>query len=167
VLLFITSTSSTSAVSSNASVPPPKTFLAIFTFSSNYSCRNVNSLFNKVLHTYLRIKKNQNAIFGYLRDTFFMLPAFRTQFFTVILISSGTFWHISTMKIVLCAIVREIEFGSRCLDNGRKSKSHFYIYLLSQLQYIYLHIFGVILQNLDWLQLKFDFVSGTATISFK
>jgi hypothetical protein len=34
------------------------------------------------------------------------------------------------------------------------------IYLLSQLQHIYLHISGVILQNLDWLQLKFDFVSG-------
>jgi hypothetical protein len=60
---------------------------------------------------------------------------------------------------------REIEFGRRCLDNGRKSKSHFYIYSLSQLQHIYLHISGVILQNLDWLQLKFDFVSGTATIS--
>jgi hypothetical protein len=29
----------------------------------------------------------------------------------------------------------------------------------------YLHISGEILQNLDWLQLKFDFVSGTATIS--
>jgi hypothetical protein len=40
-----------------------------------------------------------------------------------------------------------------------------YIYLLLQLQHIYLHISGVILQNLDWLQLKFDFVSGTATIS--
>jgi hypothetical protein len=60
---------------------------------------------------------------------------------------------------------REIEFRSRCLDDGRKSKTHFYIYLLSQLQRIYLHISGVILQNLDWLQLKFDFVSGTATIS--
>jgi hypothetical protein len=24
-------------------------------------------------------------------------------------------------------------------------------------------MYGVILQNLDWLQLKFDFVSGTAT----
>jgi hypothetical protein len=59
---------------------------------------------------------------------------------------------------------REIEFRSRCLDDGRKSKSHFYIYLLSQLQHIYLHISGVILQNLDWLQLKFAFVSGTATI---
>jgi hypothetical protein len=47
---------------------------------------------------------------------------------------------------------REIEFRSRCLDDGRISKSHFYIYLLSQLQHI--------LQNLDWLQLKFDFVSG-------
>jgi hypothetical protein len=34
-----------------------------------------------------------------------------------------------------------------------------------KLQNIYLHISGVILQNLDWLQLKFDFVSGTATIS--
>jgi hypothetical protein len=54
---------------------------------------------------------------------------------------------------------REIEFRSRCLDDGRKS--HFYIYLLSQLQ----HISGVILQNLDWLQLKCDFVSGTTTIS--
>jgi hypothetical protein len=65
---------------------------------------------------------------------------------------------------------REIEFRSRCLDDRRKSKSHFYIYLLSQLQqlqlqHIYLHISSVILQNLDWLQLKFDFVSGTATIS--
>jgi hypothetical protein len=60
---------------------------------------------------------------------------------------------------------REIEFRSRYLDDGRKSKSHFYIYLLLQLQHIYLHISGVILQNLDWLQLKFDFVSGTATIS--
>jgi hypothetical protein len=60
---------------------------------------------------------------------------------------------------------REIEFRSRCLDDGRKSKRHFYIYLLSQLQHIYLHISGVILQNLDWLQLKFDFVSRTATIS--
>jgi hypothetical protein len=60
---------------------------------------------------------------------------------------------------------REIEFRSRCLDDGRKSKSHFYIYLLSQLQHFYLHISGVILQNLDWLQLKFDFVSGTAIIS--
>jgi hypothetical protein len=58
---------------------------------------------------------------------------------------------------------REIKFRNRC-----RCKSHFYIYLLSilsQLQYIYLHISGVILQNLDWLQLKFDFVSGTATIS--
>jgi hypothetical protein len=52
---------------------------------------------------------------------------------------------------------REIEFRSRSLDDSRISKSHFYIYLLSQLQRI--------LQNLDWLQLKFDFVSGTATIS--
>jgi hypothetical protein len=60
---------------------------------------------------------------------------------------------------------REIEFRRRCLDDGRKCKSHFYIYLLSQLQHICMHIFGVILQNLDWLQLKFDFVSGTATIS--
>jgi hypothetical protein len=60
---------------------------------------------------------------------------------------------------------REIEFRSRCLDDGHKSKSHFYIYLLLQLQHIYLHISGVILQNLDWLQLKFDFVSGTATIT--
>jgi hypothetical protein len=60
---------------------------------------------------------------------------------------------------------REIEFHSRCLDDSRKSKSHFYIYLVSQLQHIYLHISGVISQNLDWLQLKFDFVSGTATIS--
>jgi hypothetical protein len=57
---------------------------------------------------------------------------------------------------------REIEFRSRCLDDGRKSKSH-YLFIL-QLQHIYLHISGVILQNLDWLQLKFDFVSGTATI---
>jgi hypothetical protein len=60
---------------------------------------------------------------------------------------------------------REIEFRSRCLDDGRKGKSHFYIYLLLQLQHIYLHISGVILQNLDWLQLKFEFVSRTATIS--
>jgi hypothetical protein len=60
---------------------------------------------------------------------------------------------------------REIEFRSRYLDDGRKSKNLFYIYLLLQLQHIYLHISGVILQNLDWLQLKFDFVSGTATIS--
>jgi hypothetical protein len=60
---------------------------------------------------------------------------------------------------------REIEFRSRCLDDGRKSKSHFYIYLLLQLQHIYLHISSVILQNLDWLPLKFDFVSRTATIS--
>jgi hypothetical protein len=59
---------------------------------------------------------------------------------------------------------REIELRSRCLDDGRKSKRHFYIYSLLQLQHIYLHISGVILQNLDWLQLKFDFVSGTATI---
>jgi hypothetical protein len=55
---------------------------------------------------------------------------------------------------------REIEFRSRCLDDGRKSKSHFNIklniYLLSQLQHIYLCICGVILQNLDWVQLKFD-----------
>jgi hypothetical protein len=58
---------------------------------------------------------------------------------------------------------REIEFRSRCLDDGRKSKSHFYIYLLLQLQHIYLHISNVILQNLDWL--PFDFVSRTATIS--
>jgi hypothetical protein len=47
---------------------------------------------------------------------------------------------------------REIEFRSRCLDDGRKSKSHFNIYLLSQLQHIYLYICGV-------------FVSGTAAIS--
>jgi uncharacterized protein YbcV (DUF1398 family) len=60
---------------------------------------------------------------------------------------------------------REIEFRSRCLDDGRKNKSHFNIYLLSQLQHIYLHISGVILQNQDWMRLKFDFVSGTATIS--
>jgi hypothetical protein len=64
-----------------------------------------------------------------------------------------------------CTTGREIKFRSRCLDDGRKSKSHLYIYLLSQLEHIYLHISGVILQNLDWLQLKFDFVSGTATIS--
>jgi hypothetical protein len=51
---------------------------------------------------------------------------------------------------------REIEFRSRCLDDGRKSKSNFNIYLLSQLQHIYLYICGVILQNLDWVQLKFD-----------
>jgi hypothetical protein len=51
---------------------------------------------------------------------------------------------------------REIEFRSRCLDDGRKSKSHFNIYLLSQLQHIYLYICGVILQTLDWVQLKFD-----------
>jgi hypothetical protein len=60
---------------------------------------------------------------------------------------------------------RKIEFRSRCLDDGRKSKSDFYIYLLLQLQHIYLHISGVILQNLDWLQVKFCFVSGKATIS--
>jgi hypothetical protein len=60
---------------------------------------------------------------------------------------------------------REIKFRSRCLDDGRKSKRHFYIYLLSQLEHIYLHISGVILQNLDGLRLKFDFVSRTATIS--
>jgi hypothetical protein len=47
---------------------------------------------------------------------------------------------------------------------GCEVKSHFYIYLLSQLQHISLLISGVILQNLDWLQLKFDFVSRTATI---
>jgi hypothetical protein len=57
------------------------------------------------------------------------------------------------------------KFRSRCVDDGRKSKSHFYIYLLLHLQHISLHISGVILQNLDWLQLKFDFVSGTVTIS--
>jgi hypothetical protein len=64
----------------------------------------------------------------------------------------------------LCATVREmsvpragreIEFRSRCLDDGRKRKNHFNIYLLSQLQHIYLYICGVILQNLDWVQLKF------------
>jgi hypothetical protein len=60
---------------------------------------------------------------------------------------------------------REIEFRNRCLNDGRKSKSHFYVYLLLQLQHFYLHISDVILQNLDWLQLKFNFVSGTATIS--
>jgi hypothetical protein len=69
----------------------------------------------------------------------------------------------TSKKTSLCATVREIEFRNRCLDDGRKS--HFYIYLLSQLQHIYLRISGVILQNLDWLQLKFDFVSGTAIIS--
>jgi hypothetical protein len=58
---------------------------------------------------------------------------------------------------------REIEFRSCCVTTAVKVKSHFYIYLLSQ--HIYLDISGVILQNLDWLQLKFDFVSGTATIS--
>jgi hypothetical protein len=40
-----------------------------------------------------------------------------------------------------------------------------FIFYYIQLQHIYLHISGVILQNLDWLQLKFDFVAGTATIS--
>jgi hypothetical protein len=54
---------------------------------------------------------------------------------------------------------------NRTRNDGRKSKSHFYIYLLLQLQHIYLHTSDVILQNLDWLQLNFDFVSGTATIS--
>jgi hypothetical protein len=39
---------------------------------------------------------------------------------------------------------REIEFRSRCLDDGRKSKSHFNIYILSQLQHTYLYICGVI-----------------------
>jgi hypothetical protein len=34
--------------------------------------------------------------------------------------------------------------------------SNFNIYLLSQLQHIYLYICGVILQNLHWVQLKFD-----------
>jgi hypothetical protein len=60
---------------------------------------------------------------------------------------------------------RTRNFAPRCVDDGRKSKSHFYIYLLLHLQHISLHISGVILQNLDWLQLKFDFVSGTVTIS--
>jgi hypothetical protein len=62
---------------------------------------------------------------------------------------------------------REIEFRSRRLDDGHKSKNHFNLYLLSQLQHIYLYICGVILQNLDLVQLKFDlcqFVSGTAAI---
>jgi hypothetical protein len=69
-------------------------------------------------------------------------------------------------SVRLCYYHSYFEFRNRCLDDGRKSKSHFYIYLLSQLlQHIYLHISGVILQNLDWLQLKFDFVSGTTTIS--
>jgi hypothetical protein len=58
----------------------------------------------------------------------------------------------------------KLNFAAVALTTAVKV-SHFYIYLLSQLQHIYLHISGVILQNLDWLQLKFDFVSGTATIS--
>jgi hypothetical protein len=58
-----------------------------------------------------------------------------------------------------------LNFAAVALTTAVKVKSHFYIYLLSQLQHIYLDISGVILQNLDWLQLKFDFVSGTATIS--
>jgi hypothetical protein len=53
-----------------------------------------------------------------------------------------------------------------CLDDGRKSKKSFvYLFIITITTYIYLHISGVILQNLDWLQLKLDFVSGTAPIS--
>jgi hypothetical protein len=58
-----------------------------------------------------------------------------------------------------------LNFAAVALTTAVKVKVIFYIYLLLQLQHIYLHISGVILQNLDWLQLKFDFVSGTATIS--
>jgi hypothetical protein len=47
------------------------------------------------------------------------------------------------------------------------AKLNFAAVALTQLQHIYLHISGVILQNPDWLQLKFDFVSGTATISIE
>jgi hypothetical protein len=60
----------------------------------------------------------------------------------------------------------KLNFAAVALTTAVKL-SHFYIYLLSQLQHIYLHISGVILQNLDWLQLKFNFVSGTATISIE
>jgi hypothetical protein len=61
----------------------------------------------------------------------------------------------------------KLNFAAVALTTAVKVKVIFIFiyYQLSQLQHIYLHISGVILQNLDWLQLKFDFVSRTATIS--
>jgi hypothetical protein len=44
----------------------------------------------------------------------------------------------------------KLNFAAVALTTAVKV-SHFYIYLLSQLQHIYLHISGVVLQNLDWL----------------
>jgi hypothetical protein len=49
----------------------------------------------------------------------------------------------------------KLNFAAVALTTAVKV-SHFNIYLLSQLQHIYLYICGVILQNLDWVQLKFD-----------
>jgi hypothetical protein len=50
----------------------------------------------------------------------------------------------------------KLNFAAVALTTAVKVKV---IFILSQLQHIYLHISGVILRNLDWLQLKFDFVS--------
>jgi hypothetical protein len=71
----------------------------------------------------------------------------------------GSWCRLIEVKYILCATVREmslrvrrtgreIEFRSRCLDDGRKSKSNFNIYnLLSQLQHIYPHICGFCVRN--------------------
>jgi hypothetical protein len=63
----------------------------------------------------------------------------------------------------------KLNFAAVALTTAVKSKSHFNIDLLSQLQHIYLYICGIILQILDWVTVKVRFmsvfVSGTATIN--
>jgi hypothetical protein len=51
----------------------------------------------------------------------------------------------------------KLNFAAVALTTAVKVKViSIFIYLLSQLQHIYLYICRVILQNLDWVQLKFD-----------
>jgi hypothetical protein len=81
VLSFITSTSLTSAVSSNASVPPPKTFLAILLSLQMILVAmwvNFSTKFY-ILNFIPRKAKMTSSVTSVM--PFFILAAFRTQFF--------------------------------------------------------------------------------------
>jgi hypothetical protein len=80
------------------------------------------------------------------------------------------------LNLLLIIIQRVSEISTLILttDSSSQEQQNFYVsffrniifisVLPISITHIYLHISGVILQNLDWLQLKFDFVSGTARI---
>jgi hypothetical protein len=59
---------------------------------------------------------------------------------------------------------REIEFRSRCLDDGRKSKSLLYLFNITITTYLSAY-FRCNLTKSGLFTVKFDFVSGRATIS--